>query len=143
MTIKWKVIMRLCCQSVAAILLIAVCLLTGCRKGCFVSVEQPSNGIPVFHFKDYPQAINEGMGLAVLTVVHVIIPGKQYESVWDIRTDKLKPITENSITYGVVPIGFVGAKEARPLVVGETYEVMVSRPGTIVCGDTFVFKATP
>lgn len=64
---------------------------------------------------------------------------QRYQPVWEIATaDISKPVFVKSITYGIVPPGFEKSTTATPLVAGETYDVLASRPG-MAGGEVFVF----
>lgn len=125
-------------RHIGILLLAPVLLIASCREACYVGVEQPSNGMPVFHLKKTPRATEDGVSISRFTVARKV--GKRYEIVWEIGTaDISKPIRIKAITYGVVPPGFKAAPNVQRLVEGETYEVMTSRLG-MVGGANFVFQ---
>lgn len=119
-------------------LLAVLFLLVACREGCYIGIEQQENGIPVFHLKNNPQAADEGVAISGFVVLRKV--DKRYQPVWEIATaDISKPVIVKSISYGIVPPGFEKTTRALPLVDGDTYDVIASRPG-MAGGEVFVFR---
>ncbi|MFA7062023.1 MAG: hypothetical protein WC156_14545 [Pedobacter sp.] len=110
-------------------LLIAVSLcLTGCKKIFEIYVAQTPTGNVSFRLEPRQGAENKGSEIAKLQVYREIIPNKTLDMVWSIQTESGNPEKVYTITYGIVPSGFKEVKPAQPLIPGELYDIMSSRP---------------
>ncbi len=118
----------------------------GCRLPAFkVHVQQTPGDMPIFHFTQKSFfSTSDRVEINLLGVYRVKDINKTQEAVWVIGTTTGESIRVKSITYGTVPPGFIPTgfteePEARPLIPGESYDVMASKPGSH--GNVqFIFK---
>jgi hypothetical protein len=102
----------------AAFILIFV-LLTGCKQGFKIIVNDSGNSVPTFKFKSAGIISISGVEIDSFNVFR--FPGKSSDFLWRIESRDKKRHTVEEITYGVVPEGFNETKSPPQLVSGNHY----------------------
>jgi hypothetical protein len=118
-------------RSLLIIVLAVMTLLTGCREDFEIKVSQVPGQPPTLGFKSRGIFGGSMVEIRQLSVGRVVAQAKPHELVWAIQTklETPKPIAE--ITYGIVPEGFEEFIPAQRLLVGERYDIIAGKPGSI------------
>lgn len=117
------------------ILVVAALLFGGCRLLHKVAVTQINGSAPRFTLYTpssgwlHPESF--GVEITQLFVLHRLRDesNRRYEQMWAISTKSETSVMLKEVVYGAVPPDFQEVVHARPLVAGERYEVVSSRPG--------------
>lgn len=107
---------------IAIFILIA---LTACERTWYLTIVGNGGVNPILNFSPTQFDIDKGVQFSSLEISEVNENGERIQTVWLIHGKSNRPedYVLKSLTYGVLPSGWVEDQAAKPIVSGKYYEV--------------------
>ena len=109
-----------------------------CREAFQVEVVQTPGAPPTIRFYSSELFGSSDVEVKQLTIGRVVAQNKPAELVWSIRRKPATTTRIPQITYGIPPVGFEEDMPARPLLLGEEYDILASSASAGIGGARFV-----